>query len=99
MNYLSKFFEPINILVSFLLLIGAAYLKIASIKNFAQTQLVTISAFFAGTGIQLILIGIVSEMLMRTYYESQNKTPYLIKKIIRSKATQTKTSSKVEILL
>ncbi len=71
--------------LSFMLLIVAGYLKIAAIKNFSQTQLVTISAFFAGTGIQLILIGIVSEMLMRTYYESQNKTPYRIKQIIKSK--------------
>ncbi len=69
---------------SFLLLAAALYLKIASIKNFSQTQLVTISAFLGGTGVQLILIGIVSEMLMRTYYESQHKTPYLIKQIIRS---------------
>lgn len=72
----------LSFLVSFVLLIGAVYLKIASIKNFSQTQLVTISAFFGGTGIQLILIGIVSEMLMRTYYESQRKTPYMIREVI-----------------
>ncbi len=34
-------------------------------------------------GIQIITIGIVSEILMRTYYESQNKKPYRIKRIIR----------------
>lgn len=32
-------------------------------------------------GIQLITIGIVIEMLMRTYYESQNKRPYKVRKI------------------
>lgn len=32
-------------------------------------------------GIQLITIGIVVEMLMRTYYESQKKKPYKIRKI------------------
>lgn len=32
-------------------------------------------------GIQLITIGIISEILMRTYYESQNKKPYTIKRI------------------
>ncbi len=34
-------------------------------------------------GIQIITIGIVSEILMRTYYESQDKKPYRIKQIIR----------------
>ena len=32
-------------------------------------------------GIQLITIGIIAEMLMRTYYESQKKKPYKIRKI------------------
>jgi glycosyltransferase involved in cell wall biosynthesis len=32
-------------------------------------------------GIQLITVGITSELLIRTYYESQNKKPYRIKKI------------------
>jgi len=32
-------------------------------------------------GIQLITIGILAEILMRTYYESQNKKPYLIRAI------------------
>lgn len=34
-------------------------------------------------GIQFITIGIIAEMLMRTYYESQNKRPYKIRKITR----------------
>ncbi len=32
-------------------------------------------------GIQLFTIGIVTDLLMRTYYESQNKKPYYIRKI------------------
>lgn len=32
-------------------------------------------------GIQLITIGLIAEMLMRTYYESQKKRPYKIKQI------------------
>lgn len=34
-------------------------------------------------GIQLITIGIIADLLMRTYYESQNKKCYVIKKISR----------------
>jgi len=33
------------------------------------------------TGVQFITIGILAEMQMRTYYESQHKTPYSIRKI------------------
>ena len=34
------------------------------------------------TGIQLITIGLITEVLMRTYFESQGKKPYNIKSII-----------------
>ncbi len=33
------------------------------------------------TGIQLITTGFLAELIMRTYYESQNKTPYNIREI------------------
>ena len=35
-------------------------------------------------GIQIITIGIISEILMRTYYESQHKKPYRVKRTIIS---------------
>ena len=35
-------------------------------------------------GIQIITIGIISEMLMRTYYESQRKKPYRVKRTVNS---------------
>ena len=38
-------------------------------------------ALFLIFGIQLITIGIVIEIQMRTYYESQNKTPYAVRKV------------------
>ncbi len=37
-------------------------------------------------GFQLITIGIIADLLMRTYYESQSKTPYKIKRIYSSEA-------------
>lgn len=37
-------------------------------------------------GIQILTTGILAEIMMRTYYESQNKTPYRIKRSIRSEA-------------
>ena len=32
-------------------------------------------------GIQLITVGIMAELLMRTYYESQQKRPYKVRKV------------------
>ncbi|MBU2651502.1 MAG: glycosyltransferase family 2 protein [Bacteroidetes bacterium] len=39
-------------------------------------------------GIQLITIGIVIEILMRTYYESQQKKPYRVRKVITTAKAQ-----------
>ena len=33
-------------------------------------------------GIQFFSVGIVADLLMRTYYESQKKRPYSIRKIV-----------------
>jgi glycosyltransferase involved in cell wall biosynthesis len=33
-------------------------------------------------GIQLITTGFIAEFIMRTYYESQNKKPYIIRKVV-----------------
>ena len=38
------------------------------------------------TGFQLITIGLFADIMMRTYYESQNKTPYRIKNIVHVEA-------------
>jgi hypothetical protein len=32
-------------------------------------------------GLQLIALGILSEMLVRTYYESQDKKPYKVRSL------------------
>jgi hypothetical protein len=37
-------------------------------------------------GIQIITIGIISEMIMRTYYESQDKKPYRIKRTVNAES-------------
>ncbi len=41
-------------------------------------------------GIQTILLGLIIEVLMRTYYESQHKGPYAIREIITSESTANK---------
>lgn len=50
--------------------------------HLVETPLPIFSALFIIVGVQLIVMGIIAEMLMRTYYESQGKKPYLIKETI-----------------
>ncbi len=41
-----------------------------------------VGIFFALAGMQIILFGLVAELNMRTYYESQGKRPYVVKETI-----------------
>ncbi len=45
--------------------------------------LLILGALLVLAGIQLVTVGIIVEVLMRTYYESQNKRPYRIREIVR----------------
>jgi glycosyltransferase involved in cell wall biosynthesis len=47
-------------------------------KTFIETPLPTLAVMFFLAGAQSILIGLVAEMVMRTYYESQAKPTYLL---------------------
>ncbi len=44
--------------------------------------LFTLSIFMIFIGVQLITMGIIAELIMRTYHEAQNKPTYAIKEII-----------------
>ncbi len=69
-------------LLSFALGLGAGFiaiiLKIFHIRDFITTPLPVLSALLIIVGVQLVLFGIIGEMLMRTYYESQGRRPYAI---------------------
>lgn len=45
--------------------------------------LLILGALLVLAGIQLVTVGIIVEVLMRTYYESQNKRPYKVRTITR----------------
>lgn len=45
--------------------------------------LLILGAILLLAGIQLITVGIIVEVLMRTYYESQNKRPYKVREVRR----------------
>jgi glycosyltransferase involved in cell wall biosynthesis len=50
-------------------------------NDIGTRPLLTLGILLILVGIQFFTIGIVTDLLMRTYYESQNKTPYKIRHI------------------
>jgi hypothetical protein len=48
-------------------------------KDFVETPLPVLVALFGVTGILSLLMGLLAEMVMRTYFESQNKRTYQVK--------------------
>ncbi len=47
-------------------------------KSFVETPLPLLTVMFFLGGVQSILMGVLAEMVMRTYYETQSKTTYLL---------------------
>jgi len=87
----SHFEKPIYIFGGFgllsLLLAGAAGIYMLYLKFFEgiymiQTPLPTLSAMFFLAGIVSILLGLLAEMIVRTYYESQQRTTYMVRDTI-----------------
>ncbi|HRO40056.1 MAG TPA: glycosyltransferase family 2 protein [Flavobacteriales bacterium] len=60
----------------------AIYFKLSGQKDFVETPLPTLSAMFFTVGVLLILMGVLAEVLMRVYFESQAKTPYTIRRTV-----------------
>jgi len=72
----------LSFIVSFISFVVAVYFKITGQKDFVETPLPLFSGMFFIVGILMILLGIIAEIQMRTYYESQNKETYLVKEKI-----------------
>lgn len=89
--FMKKFMQkPIHffgLLGIVLFLIGAVpftYLIILKLKgeSIGQRPLLIISVLFILAGIQMFTTGILSEMLMRIYFESQDKKPYVVRRVL-----------------
>ena len=46
-----------------------------------RTPLLPVSIHFSGFGMQCIMMGLLAELLMRTYHESQGKSTYVVKSV------------------
>jgi len=56
-------------------------------KPFVETPLPLLTVMFFLGGVQSILLGVLAEMVMRTYYESQAKTTYLLDEVRQTLST------------
>ena len=63
------------------------YLLVVKIlgEDIGNRPLLSLGIILTFIGIQLITTGFIAEFIMRTYYESQNKKPYIIRNIVGSK--------------
>lgn len=57
----------------------AVYLKLIGYADFIQTPLPLLTVTLFMVGVQLIMMGLLAEMIMRTYHESQDKATYTVR--------------------
>jgi len=79
--YLFGGIGALNIGVSLLCFLLMLYFKFWGNKSFIETPLPELVVLFFVVGFQSILMGLISEMLNRTYHESQHKPVYAVKEI------------------
>ncbi len=80
-----QFFGPVGIMSGFLGFLISLYLAIDKLflgHNIGGRPLLLLGALLIIVGIQLIGMGLLGEMLVRVYHESQRKPIYVIKKIL-----------------
>jgi len=80
-----QFFGPIGMVSGFLGFLISLYLSIDKLffgRDIGGRPLLLLGALLIIVGIQLIGMGLLGEMLVRVYHESQKKPIYVIKKVI-----------------
>ncbi len=65
-----------------------SFLKLVLGQDIGDRPLLILAVVLFLTGIQLISFGLLAELSMRTYHESQNRPIYRIREVVGSKATE-----------
>lgn len=60
-------------------------LKLEHIRNFGETPLPILTVFLVLAGILFFMIGFLAELMLRVYFETNRKTPYIIKERLEIK--------------
>lgn len=84
--YLFGGFGLLSILSAGFAGLWALVLKVFFHTSLIQTPLPLFAVFLGAIGVLSILMGLLAEMLNRTYHESQGKSVYRIARIVRSEA-------------
>jgi len=66
------------------------YQKVNSRTDMSGNPLLLLTGVLGIAAIQFILMGLLAELLVRTYHESQGRPTYVIKEIIESSANKEK---------
>ena len=87
--YVFGSFGLLNFALSLLCVGGMIYFKFWGEKSFIQTPLPQLVVLFVLMGFVSLLMGLIAEIQMRTYYESQGKTVYLVRETRNIETTPT----------
>ena len=80
--YVFGLFGVLAFLISLLAGLYAVFLKLFHRADFVQTPLPILTIVMFAVGIQFLLMGLLAEMLVRTYHESQAKSIYAVRERI-----------------
>jgi glycosyltransferase involved in cell wall biosynthesis len=80
--YIFGGFGIVVLLISAFSFLVMVYLKIVDGVSMIRTPLPLITAFTFLVGFVAILMGLIAEMMVRTYFESQNRAPYVVRELI-----------------
>ncbi len=80
--YIFGGFGILSFLMAFLAGLVAVYYKVSGQKTFIETPLPLLTALLILVGFLSIFIGLLAELIIRTYFEVQNKPTYMIREII-----------------
>ena len=77
--YVFGSFGMLAFLISMLAGLYAVFLKLIHKADFVQTPLPILAIVMFAVGVQFLLMGLLAEMLVRTYHESQAKSIYAVR--------------------
>ena len=77
-------FGILLIMISFIFGLYAIYLKIFESIDLSDTALTLLSVFTLLSGIQFLIFGIISDILIKNYYQNSKEKPYLIKEVVNN---------------
>ena len=81
-------FGIFSMLIGTLIGLYLTILKFGFSENIGNRPLLTLAVLLLVTGVQLFCFGILTELMMRTYYESQNRPIYRVRRIVDSKVKE-----------